>query len=66
LTHHQGDADLYRLQAFCARDGVEFRLVTMPERGLEPATPRELFELGRELARRGDAWRTEAPGFSEP
>jgi hypothetical protein len=71
LTHHQGDADLYRLHAFCARDGVEFRYASMPpeamvEAGAEEktrATPAELFELGRALGREGEAWRSTLPGF---
>lgn len=66
LTHHQADADLYRLHAFAVRDAVAFRYAAMPlaeATGAAELSPAALVELGRRRGESPDAWSTEPPGF---
>lgn len=66
----QGVGDLWQAYAACRRDGLEFRLASIPDEMSLPAGPdfgtgvvTDLFERGRSLAREGYPWRTEPPGL---
>lgn len=70
LIETQGIGDLYRIYLESKRDGVAFRLATIPM-GLDrdttemfdPSYMRTLFERGEELSARGYPWTTSPPGF---
>ena len=73
LIKSQAVGDLYRLHAICRRDGLEFRLASIPD-ALGPAAHdtgvRPRWRSGRctraaiELGQAGYAWATEPPGLT--
>jgi predicted acylesterase/phospholipase RssA len=70
LIESQGIGDLYRIYLESKRDGVAFRLATIPEGAdqetpemFEPAYMKSLFDRGHDLAARGYPWAEAPPGF---
>lgn len=70
IIQAQGVGDLWQAYAACRRDGLEFRLASIPDEMALPTDPKfdtavvtDLFERGRALAREGYPWRTEPPGL---
>ncbi len=64
LTSYQGIGDLYRIAADAKRDGIDFRLVSIPESwDMEPEEAFDqkymtaLFALGERMGREGIPWR---------
>ena len=72
LIKSQAVGDLYRLHAICRRDGLEFRLASIPDelalprttRAFDPAEIATLHACGYQLGRAGYAWATEPPGLT--
>ena len=71
LVIAQAMGDIYRLHAVCRRDGLEFRLASIPAdlkiSGASPFDPKAiqaLYARGYELGRAGYRWATEPPGLS--
>jgi predicted acylesterase/phospholipase RssA len=72
LIKSQAVGDLYRLHAICRRDGLEFRLASIPSELALPRTTRAfdpeeigtLYTCGYELGRAGYVWATEPPGLT--
>jgi hypothetical protein len=72
LIKYEAVGDVYRLHAICRRDGLEFRLASIPgDLVLPPATRafdrgqiQTLYECGYELGRSGYPWAKEPPGLS--
>ena len=70
LIRTQGIGDLYRIYALTERDGLEFNLAHIPDsfdavpaEQFDPVWMRELFEVGREMAKAGYPWNQVPPGF---
>ncbi len=70
LMQDQGVGDLWRAYATCVRDGLTFRLASIPddeplpfEPAIDVPTVARLFERGRSLARAGYPWAKEPPGL---
>jgi hypothetical protein len=62
--------DLYRIQAFAKRDGIDFHFVDVPsdyvagsEEPFDKAEMNRLFEIGYRLGVSGTAWKTVPPGM---
>jgi len=62
--------DLYRIQAFAERDGIDFHFVDVPsdyiagsEEPFDKEEMNRLFEIGYQLGVSGTAWKTEPPGM---
>lgn len=62
--------NLYRIYAFTRREGVAFHYVDIPDNFVSESTElfdqtemKRLYDVGYDLARSGDAWRDEPPGF---
>lgn len=73
LIQAQGVGDLWQAYAACRRDGLEFRLASIPndielppDAGFDAATIARLFDHGYALARDGYPWVTEPPGLRQP
>lgn len=73
LMQDQGVGDLWQAYAACARDGMKFRMASIPddeelpfEPGIDTATVARLFERGRALARGGFPWAEQPPGLRVP
>ncbi|MCW2306081.1 patatin-like phospholipase family protein [Rhodobium gokarnense] len=63
-------ADLYRIYTIAQRDGVAYRMASIPagtKTGtlgeFDPKRLKKLFVLGRDLARKGYAWKRKPPGL---
>ena len=73
LTYSQTRADLVRMWTLCALTGMEFRMTSIPESMVTPATStkfvpaemKQLFAEGYDQILEGDAWRSTPPG-TEP
>lgn len=70
LIQTQGLGDLYRLYLHCTRDGINYRLASIPasfrETAQEPFDPKymgKLFEVGYQFGKSQSEWRTAPPGF---
>lgn len=70
LVTAQAVGDLYRMHAVCLRDGLEFRLASIPDdmvipnaSPFDPGTIKALYARGYELARAGYPWATAPPGL---
>ncbi|MFO0831714.1 MAG: patatin-like phospholipase family protein [Phycisphaerales bacterium] len=70
LIASQGVGDLYRIYLETLRDGMDFRLATIPasadrptQEMFDPAYMSQLFELGSSAAKGGYAWSKAPPGF---
>ena len=74
LIKSQAIGDVYRLHAVCRRDGLEFRLASIPGDLVLPRTTQAfdrdeietLYRCGYELGRAGYPWAKEPPGLSIP
>jgi len=72
LIKSQAVGDLFHLHAICQRDGLKFRLASIPNDLTLPRTTRAfdakeigtLYTCGYELGRAGYAWATEPPGLT--
>jgi hypothetical protein len=72
LIKYEAVGDVYRLHAICRRDGLEFRLASIPGDLVLPPTTRAfdrgqiqtLYKCGYELGRSGYPWAKEPPGLS--
>jgi predicted patatin/cPLA2 family phospholipase len=72
LIKSQAVGDLFHLQAICQRDGLKFRLASIPNDLTLPRTTRvfdakeieTLYTCGYELGRVGYAWAIEPPGLT--
>ena len=69
LFQASGQGDLYRVYLAAQRDGLEYNLAAIPEEFTRIAQEpfdreymRELFALGRDLARNGYPWQDDPPG----
>jgi len=72
MIRTQGIGDLYRMLWQAESDGLDFHLASIPEDFdgasddfFDPAYMRLLFDLGSELARTGEAWRTPGGDVAE-
>lgn len=70
LIQTQGIGDLYQLYMLCHRDRIDYNVTYIPptfdEKLKEPFDPhymKKLFDFGRDLALRGEAWSKVPPGF---
>lgn len=70
LVGAQAVGDLYRLYEVCRRDGLEFRLASIPAdmvipnaSPFDPTTIKALYARGYELGRAGYRWATAPPGL---
>lgn len=70
LIHSQGLGDIYRLYATTQRDGITFNLAFIPAdfdaphpEDFDQAYMRALYDVGFRLARDGDPWTRQPPGF---
>lgn len=73
LIKKQGIGDLFQLYTVARRDGIAFRLASVPdcfdresERPFEPAYMRALFGLGVRLGENGYPWLRAPPGLQAP
>jgi predicted acylesterase/phospholipase RssA len=74
LIKSQAIGDVYRLHAVCRRDGLKFRLASIPgdlalprtTRAFDPDEIETLYRCGYELGRTGYPWAKEPPGLSIP
>lgn len=72
LIKSQAIGDVYRLHAVCGRDGLKFRLASIPADLILPRTTQAfdrdeieaLYKCGYELGRAGYQWAKEPPGLS--
>jgi predicted acylesterase/phospholipase RssA len=63
--------DLYRINEFADRDGIDFNYVDVPpdfvaesKEAFDPVEMRRLFDIGYELGASGSAWKTDPPGMA--
>ena len=70
LVKYQGIGDLYRLYAFCKKNGIAYNLAYIPEdlqdtstEMFDPVFMTQLFDTGKNLARRGYPWQKVPPDF---
>ena len=70
LIKYQGIGDLYQLNTFARRNGIQYRLAYIPkdfEDSSEEVFDKEymtrLFDLAYQKGRQGYRWKTEPPGF---
>lgn len=70
LTRTQGIGDLYRIYATTQRDGIDFNLTYIPATFNTPHLEefdtnymRELYAVGQQAGRGGNAWQKYPPGF---
>ena len=68
LVKAQGMGDVAQVYDVCRRDGLDFRLATIPDdattnagQGFDPKTIQGLFDRGFQLGRAGYRWMTEPP-----
>ena len=73
LIKTQGIGDLFRIYVGTKRDGMDYKLAYIPsdfdaesESGFDPVYMRKLFDFAYELAKNGDPWVSEPPGFATP
>jgi len=72
LLKSQGRSDLERIYIMARDNGIDFNWVSVPT-AYEPQTSEpfdraemnRMFEMGYELGSKGDAWRTQPPGFGQ-
>jgi hypothetical protein len=71
LIRTQGLGDLYRIYLYCRRDGIDFKLVHIPDdfelkpnELFDPLYMKQLFELGRQMAVSGSAWLDSPPDLN--
>jgi len=70
LLKNQGVGDLYRLYAFCKRNGIDYNLAYIPgdvqdtsTAPFDPVFMTKLFDVGYRMARQGYPWQKEPPGL---
>ncbi len=68
LLKNQGVGDLYRLYAFCKRNGIDYNLAYIPgdvqdtsTAPFDPVFMTELYNVGYQMARRGYPWQKQPP-----
>lgn len=73
LIKTQGIGDLFRIYVGAKRDGMDYKLAYIPndfdaesESGFDPVYMRKLFDFAYELAKNGNPWVSEPPGFAAP
>ena len=71
LLFTQGIGDLYRIYTIATRDGIDFKLASIPEdyeskakESFDPVEMTRLFETAFTLAKNGYPWRTLPPGLA--
>jgi hypothetical protein len=72
LLANQGNGDLYRIYSIAQREGIEFKLVFIPNTyeshdplNFDPVSMEKLFDLGYRMASSGDPWQNHPPGYEE-
>ena len=72
LLFTQGVGDLYRIYTIATRDGIEYKLATIPSdyeskatEAFDPAEMTRLFETGFTRAKNGYPWQSLPPGLRE-
>jgi hypothetical protein len=72
LLFTQGVGDLYRIYTIATRDGIDFKLASIPEdfqsnakEAFDPVAMKRLFDTGFDLAKGGYPWRPLPPGLTE-
>jgi hypothetical protein len=72
LLANQGNGDLYRIYSIAQREGIEFKLVFIPNTyeshdplNFDPVSMERLFDLGYRMASSGDPWQNHPPGYEE-
>lgn len=70
LIGGSGSGDIYKIFSIAQRDGAKLRVVAIPkdfdvewDEPFDPQYMRALFDLGVEMGRRGDEWRTYPFGY---
>ena len=70
LLKNQGVGDLYRLYAFCKRNGIDYNLAYIPgdvqdtsTAPFDPVFMTKLYDVGFRMARQGYPWQKEPPGL---
>ena len=73
LITTQGVGDLYRIFIGARRDGLEFRLASIPDdfneeskEAFDPEYMKKLYDLGFQMAKAGYPWDTTPPGMAQP
>lgn len=73
LLFTQGIGDLYRIYTIATRDGIDFKLASIPEdfeskpkESFDPVEMSRLYEMAFNMAKGGYPWRTLPPGLREP
>jgi predicted acylesterase/phospholipase RssA len=68
LLKNQGVGDLYRLYAFCKRNGIDYNLAYIPgdvqdtsTAPFDPVFMTELYDVGYRMARQGYPWQKQPP-----
>lgn len=72
LLYHEGVGDLYRIYVIATRDGIDYKLASIPEdfnrsakEAFDPEEMTRLFNTAFNMAKRGYPWQSLPPGLRE-